>query len=47
MLYVSGWLLVRQDPRAWQAYLQAAAEGALAQGTAWAIAAAGVPRGVP
>src|SRR5262245_49731700 len=22
MLYVSGWLLVRQDPRAWQAYLK-------------------------
>src|SRR5262245_40481977 len=21
MLYVSGWLLIRQDPRAWQAYL--------------------------
>jgi high-affinity iron transporter len=38
MLYVSGWLLVRQDPRAWQAYLKERAEGALAQGTAWAIA---------
>jgi high-affinity iron transporter len=38
MLYVSGWLLVRQDPRAWQAYLKGRAEGALAQGTAWAIA---------
>ena len=38
MLYVSGWLLVRQDPRAWQAYLKQQAEGALAQGTAWAIA---------
>jgi high-affinity iron transporter len=38
MLYVSGWLLVRQDPRAWQAYLKQRADGALAQGTAWAIA---------
>jgi high-affinity iron transporter len=38
MLYVSGWLLVRQDPRAWQAYLKERAEGAMAQGTAWAIA---------
>jgi high-affinity iron transporter len=38
MLYVSGWLLVRQNPRAWQAYLKERAEGALAQGTAWAIA---------
>jgi high-affinity iron transporter len=38
MLYVSGWLLVRQDPRAWQAYLKERAEGALVQGTAWAVA---------
>jgi high-affinity iron transporter len=38
MLYVSGWLLVRQNLRAWQAYLKERAEGALAQGTAWAIA---------
>jgi high-affinity iron transporter len=39
MLYVSGWLLVRQDPRAWQAYLKQRAEGALAKGTGFAIAA--------
>jgi high-affinity iron transporter len=38
MLYVSGWLLVRQDPRAWQAYLKERADSALAQGTAVAIA---------
>src|SRR5262245_18483468 len=37
MLYVSGWLLVRQDPRAWQAYLKQRAEGALAKGNALAI----------
>jgi high-affinity iron transporter len=39
MLYVSGWLLLRQDPRAWQAYLKQQAEGALAKGTSFAIAA--------
>jgi high-affinity iron transporter len=39
MLYVSGWLWVRQDPRAWQAYLKQQAEGALAKGTGFAIAA--------
>jgi high-affinity iron transporter len=39
MLYVSGWLLVRQDPRAWQAYLKGQAEGALANGTGLAVAA--------
>ena len=39
MLYVSDWLLVRQDPRAWQAYLKERAEGALAKGTGLAIAA--------
>src|SRR5262245_27550964 len=38
MLYVSGWLIVRQDPRAWQASHKDRAEGALAKGTAWAIA---------
>jgi high-affinity iron transporter len=38
MLYVSGWLLIRQDPRAWQAYLKQRADSALAQGTAVAIA---------
>jgi len=29
MIYVSGWLFVRQDPRAWQAYLKSHAEQAL------------------
>jgi len=38
MLYVSGWLVVRQDPRAWQAYLKERAEGALAKGTGLAVA---------
>jgi len=39
MLYVSGWLFIRQDPRAWQAMLKAQAEAALSQRTAFAIAA--------
>ena len=29
MIYVSGWLFVRQDPRAWQAYLKTHAEQAI------------------
>ncbi|HWW46242.1 MAG TPA: FTR1 family protein [Xanthobacteraceae bacterium] len=39
MLYVSGWLMVKQDPRGWQAYLAAKADAALAQDTGVAIAA--------
>ncbi len=39
MLYVSGWLFIRQDPRAWQAMLKAQADAALSQRTAFAIAA--------
>ncbi len=38
MLYVSGWLLLRQDPRAWQAFLRAQADEALAKQTGIAIA---------
>ncbi len=38
MLYVSGWLLLRQDPQAWQAYLKQRADEALARQTAWAVA---------
>lgn len=37
MLYVSGWLLIRQDPRAWQGFLATKADRALAQGTGLAI----------
>lgn len=37
MLYVSGWLLIRQDPRAWQGYLKAKADHALAEGTGFAV----------
>ncbi|OQW53335.1 MAG: iron permease FTR1 [Proteobacteria bacterium SG_bin9] len=39
MLYVSGWLMVKQDPRGWQDYLATKADRALDQGTAWAVAA--------
>ena len=37
MLYVSGWLLIRQDPRAWQGFLATKADRALTQGTGLAI----------
>src|SRR3981189_279674 len=39
MLYVSGWLLVKQDPRGWQDYLAHKADSALAQDTVWAVGA--------
>jgi high-affinity iron transporter len=38
MLYVSGWLLLRQDPRAWQAYLKERAGAAVAKRTSIAVA---------
>src|SRR6195256_5451447 len=39
MLYVSGWLMVKQDPRGWQDYLGLKADNALAQDTVWAVGA--------
>jgi high-affinity iron transporter len=39
MFYVSGWLMVKQDPRGWQDYLARKADNALAQDTVWAVAA--------
>ena len=39
MLYVSGWLMLRQDPRAWQGFLKAKADKALARQTGIAVAA--------
>jgi len=39
MLYVSGWLMVKQDPRGWQDYLAHKADNAMAQDTVWAVAA--------
>lgn len=38
MLYVGGWLLLRQDPRAWQGFLKGKADEALAKGTGGAVA---------
>jgi high-affinity iron transporter len=38
MLYVSGWLMMRQDPRAWQGFLRTQAEAALAKRTGAAVA---------
>src|ERR1700710_1572455 len=43
MLYVSGWLMVKQDPRGWQAYLAQKADNALAQDTVWAVGALAFP----
>ena len=37
MFYVSGWLFVRQDPRAWQAYLKEHTDRAVASKTIWAV----------
>ncbi len=39
MLYVSGWLMVKQDPRGWQDYLAQKANHALTQDTVWAVGA--------
>jgi high-affinity iron transporter len=39
MLYVSGWLMVKQDPRGWQDYLAQKADKALSQDTGWAVGA--------
>lgn len=38
MLYVSGWLMLRQDPRAWQGFLRSKADDALAKQTGIAVA---------
>ncbi|WP_454627856.1 FTR1 family iron permease [Bradyrhizobium cenepequi] len=39
MLYVSGWLMVKQDPQGWNEYLAHKADTALAQDTVWAVGA--------
>lgn len=38
LLYMSGWLFLRQNPKAWQAELQRAAERAVGAGTALSLA---------
>ncbi len=37
MFYMSGWLILKQDPRRWQGELKAAADRALAQGTTFSL----------
>jgi high-affinity iron transporter len=37
MLYVSGWLLNKQDPKGWKDYLAEKADHALAHDTGWAV----------
>jgi high-affinity iron transporter len=37
MLYVSGWLMIRQDPRGWRQYLARKANAAMTQQSVWAI----------
>jgi len=39
MLYVSGWLMVKQDPQGWKEFLADKADAALARDTDWAVAA--------
>src|SRR6202048_216086 len=39
MLYVSGWLMVKQDPRGWQDYLAHKADSPMAQDSGWAVGA--------
>ena len=38
MFYVSGWLFLKQDPRAWQAYLKSHTDKVMAKGTLVAVA---------
>jgi high-affinity iron transporter len=37
MLYVSGWLMLKQDPKSWKVYISEKADQALAKDTAWAV----------
>jgi high-affinity iron transporter len=37
MLYMSGWLFLKQDPRAWMAELKASAGDAVSRGAAWPL----------
>jgi high-affinity iron transporter len=39
MLYVSGWLFLKQDPKAWQAYLSRQADRALSARSAYLVGA--------
>ena len=46
MLYVSGWLMVKQDPRGWQDYLAHKADQRAGAGHGMGGRRAGLPRGV-
>lgn len=37
MLYVSGWLMIKQDPKSWKDFIASRADEALAKDTAWAV----------
>jgi high-affinity iron transporter len=37
MLYVSGWLMIKQDPKSWKEFISTKADEALAKNTAWAV----------
>jgi high-affinity iron transporter len=37
MLYVSGWLMIKQDPKSWKDFIATKANEALAKDTAWAV----------
>ena len=37
MLYVSGWLMIKQDPKSWKDFIASKADEALAKDTAWAV----------
>jgi high-affinity iron transporter len=39
MLYVSGWLMLKQNPRGWQDYLASKADRAISEDTVWAMGA--------
>jgi high-affinity iron transporter len=39
LFYVSGWLLLRQDPRVWKNYLKKQTDRALSANSAWLVAA--------
>jgi high-affinity iron transporter len=47
MFYMSGWLFLRQDPRAWNAALQLSAQRAMSSGGLALARPDRIPRGIP
>jgi high-affinity iron transporter len=37
MLYISGWLMLKQDPKSWKTFIAGKVDTALAKDTAWAV----------